>query len=225
MQTNKRLAMLIFLLFLAVLCIIHLIRSINSVAPESGKIEKIFPVCYKVVKFEEHNFLLHVPVEVHTSESFPSSALLETSWMQGSQDDGDPLFCVTVFQKSQKKANPLEWKVEVRVGVTTDPNALEDLLAKSIYTKQSPNILLINQIPFSVFPIQDAGMMKAVSGYSYRTIHEGKGYVLEVLSYGSTYKDGRHATLIREDQLKLHLKAALEIVTSFDFMYHPPTDQ
>jgi hypothetical protein len=221
METNKRLAISIVLTILAVLCIIHIIRNLYSVSPLRTVIDDCVPNSSEIVKFEDHGFYLRVPLGLPIRKNFSYTSLVEDSWMQGSLNRGENLASIYVFYKKQKTPMQLEWTVELRVSVTTDKYSLQDLLTKSAFTDELPEIVQINHIPFSVFPISDAAMMNAVHGYSYRTIHKGKGYVLEVLSHGSTYQDENNPPIVSEDQLQNILQRALSIVKSFNFSETP----
>jgi hypothetical protein len=219
MQNNKRLGILIVLLFIAVLCTLHIIRNLNNISSDYEKYPKLTSSRYiDLIKFEEHNFTLLVPSTTSISDKFPNSSFIEPTWMQGATATGEPVASLSVYHFKLAKAYPSEWRVELRISITTDPFALENIEKKSIYTNQLPEIKLIHEVPFYVFPIQDAGMMKAISGYSYRTIYDGKAYVLEVLSYGSTYKDENYVDLLNDDQINKHIQTALEIIDSFTFI-------
>lgn len=221
METNKRVKLVMLLSFLAVLSIIHIIRNLNSVSLDRSPIDAARPNSSEIVTFKEHGFYLRVPLGMPIGDKFSYNALVEDTWMQGSGGRGENLACIYVFHKEQKTPKALEWVVEVRASITTDKFSLQELLTKSTYTDQAPEIVQINQIPFSVFPISDAAMMKALHGYSYRTIHQGKGYILEILSHGNTYQDEDTPPIVSEDQLQIQMEKALKIVKSFNFSSPP----
>ncbi len=61
-------------------------------------------------------------------------------------------------------------------------------------------------------------MMKFLSGYSYRTIHNGIGYAVEQMKTGSIHRDAISPKDIPDSVLDVYFDQTTAIVKSFQFI-------
>jgi hypothetical protein len=170
---------------------------------------------------ETYGFSVAYPKKINPEITFRKYSSLGDTWMAGASEEskGKALLCIPIFRVTNENSYPRNWNTEIRIGVTTDPIELQTFLSKSTYTDVPPKEEIINGITFYVFPIQDAGMMKFLSGSSYRTIHNGVGYAIERIKTGSIYRDSNNSSKdIPDSVLESYFNQTLSIVNSFQFV-------
>jgi hypothetical protein len=170
---------------------------------------------------ETYGFSISYPKNLIPETTFQKYPSLGDTWMAGASEEskGKALLCIPIFRVTNESSYPRDWNTEVRIGITTDPIELQTFLTKSSYTETPPKEEIINGIIFYVFPIQDAGMMKFLSGFSYRTIHDGVGYAIERIKTGSIYRDSNNSSKdIPDSTLDSYFNQTSKIVKSFQFI-------
>ena len=170
---------------------------------------------------ETYGFSISYPKNLIPETTFQKYPSLGDTWMAGASEEskGKALLCVPIFRVTNESSYPRDWNTEVRIGITTDPIELQSFLTKNSYTETPPKEEIINGITFYVFPIQDAGMMKFLSGFSYRTIHDGVGYAIERIKTGSIYRDSNNSSKdIPDSTLDPYFNQTSKIVKSFQFI-------
>lgn len=100
-----------------------------------------------------------------------------------------------------KNSYPLYFDAETRVGVSTDPGEVAHCTGGLTDQDISGSTITINDIPFTVYTIQDAAMMQYIEGLSYRTVHNNTCYVIEQLKTGSSYHNEEKASDIPQSTL------------------------
>jgi hypothetical protein len=166
-------------------------------------------------------FAISYPSDLRT-EPFSAFHSLNTRWRVNVPADGRGTAVVAIpvlridNSTSTKKAYPLFYDAEVRVGVsdsTADCYSQDDG-----YTMQTVAEVDINGVTWKKFIFGDAAMMQYVSGASYRVIRNGRCYVIEQIRTGSTYRDETMAEAYTDKQLDEIYERTLPIVLSFRFM-------
>jgi hypothetical protein len=212
-KKKKNLLIVVFLLLL--LCATYLI----IVLPGKKKVIKPFNMLITHTD-ERYGFSISYPKIIKSETIFQKYYFLTDLWMAGAQTDstGIPLLSIPLYRVSNDKSYPRYWDVEVRIGVTTDSNELQTFLSKSAFTNAPPEQKIINGVTFYKFPIQDAGMMQFVAGFSYRTIHNGVGYAIEQIKTGSNYREDKSPKDISDKILDDYFNQTNAIVNSFQFI-------
>lgn len=117
--------------------------------------------------------------------------------------------------RTGKEFFPLFFTSEVRVGVSDNTKSCYE--ADQGYTDQQPLSVTLGGVPFKKFTSGDAAMMKYVRVESYRTIHNGKCFVLEQIKNGSNYKDVEMKPGISEVKLGEYYNLGETIIKTFRF--------
>jgi len=216
MKKKKKNLLLIVLLLLFIVCVWILIPKVWS-----GK-KKIIKSPSTLVTYtnDTYGFSLSYPKTITSETNFQKYYFLSVSWMAGAPDEskGTPLLCIPVYQVTNENSYPRYWNTEVQIGVTSDPKDLQTFLSKSAFSNDPPKQEVINGITFYVFPIQNAAMMQFMSGFSYRTIHNGIGYAIEQIKTGSNYRDDNSPKDIPDAVLDAYFKQTDAIIKSFRFI-------
>jgi hypothetical protein len=168
---------------------------------------------------DRYGFTISYPMTIIPQKSFEKYYFLSDNWIAGNPQDvsGSPVLSIPVYRVTNEKTFPRYWDVEVRIGINTNQIYLKTFLTKSYSASQPLRTESINGITFSVFPIEDAGMMQFVSGYSYRTIHNNIGYAIELIKTGSNYRDTADPNDIAETVLESYFKQTTDILNTFKF--------
>lgn len=223
-KQNKRLFLEIFLLVLIAVVVFLLIPKIVPIIKPVIKpiVKPIVKPSSKLTVYtnDAYGFSLSYPKTITSETNFQKYYFLSDSWMAGALEDskGIPLLCIPVYRVTKENSYPRYWNAEVRIGITTDPKELQTFLTKSIYSDVSPRQEVINGITFYVFPIQDAAMMQYMSGFSYRTIHNGIGYAIEQIKTGSNYRDDHSPKDTPDSVLDEYFNQTTAIIKSFQFI-------
>jgi hypothetical protein len=214
-KKNKNFLLVIFLILLFVIGALLLITIALS------KKNQVFQSPSKLATHtnDTYGFSISYPKTITPETKFQKYYFLTDSWMAGTPEGskGDPLLCIPVYRVTNEKSYPRYWNVEVRIGVTTDPIELQTFLSKSTYSDTPPKEEVINNITFYIFPIEDAGMMQFISGFSYRTIHNGIGYAIEQIKTGSNYREDNSQKDIPDSILDSYFNQSKTIINSFNF--------
>lgn len=171
-----------------------------------------------------YGFEISYPKDIKPQESFTSHYHLPQSWRVEAipNEPGTPVVTFPIFSVDRGdgvatgKPYPIYFTAEVRIGVSEmadtcyapDPGYEEQVITNET----------INGIPFKKFEFGSAGMMQYVEGNSYRTIHNGKCYVIEQVKAGSTYRDDTMREGIPEVELQEYYEQGEGIVRTFTFI-------
>jgi hypothetical protein len=169
---------------------------------------------------DTYGFSISYPKTCVPQTKFLKYDLLSDQWMAGATDNskGKPILCIPIIRMVNESSYPRAWNTEVRIGVTEDYTELTSFLFTSEYSTDPPKQEKIGNVMFYVFPIQDTAMMKFVRGYSYRTIHNGVGYAVELLTIGSNYREDKSPKDLSDQVLNEYDKQAEKVVKSFLFL-------
>lgn len=167
-----------------------------------------------------YGFSIAFPKGILPEQTFQKFYLLSNQWMAGASENskGKPLLSIPIYRFTNDSTYPRYWDVEVRIGITTDPEELKTFLSESAFGEEPPQSVVINGITFYQFPITDAGMMQILEGYSYRTIHNGTGYAIEPIKTGSTYREKENPKDIPDAILDSYYEQTKKIVQSFQWI-------
>lgn len=189
--------------------------STKTALPSGAKLEAYTNSTYK--------FTLSYPKEYHTEPFSNFYELNNNDWRvkATSAKRGTPIVSIPVFRIDQGsiatgKKYPLFFTAEVRVGISND--TAQCYSPDDGYTNQKINSVVIGGVTFKKFDFQDSGMMKYVSGSSYRTIRNNKCYVIEQIKHGSTYQDSTMVPGYTEKELEAIYNKTTAIVYSFRFL-------
>lgn len=188
---------------------------------EGKKTVETPPNQLKIHVNETYGFSVAYPKKIKPESTFQKYPSLGDTWMAGASEEskGKALLCIPIFRVTNENSYPRDWITELRIAITTDPIELQTFLTKSSFSDAPPKEEVINGTTFFVFPIQDAGMMKFLSGYSYRTIHGGVGYAIERIKTGSIYRDSNNSSKdIPDSTLDSYFNQTSKIVKSFQFV-------
>lgn len=167
-----------------------------------------------------YGFAISYPSELRT-EPFTVFHALKNSWRVNSPSDirGTSIVSIPVFRidnsTSTKKAYPLFFDTEVRVGVSG--NTADCYARDEGYTMQTVIDTDINGVTWKKFIFGDAAMMQYLSGASYRTIHDDRCYVIEQIRTGSVYRDDSMTESYTDRDLDDFYARTTPIVMSFRF--------
>ena len=168
-----------------------------------------------------NGFIIYYPRELKAESFTPFHLLSSTSWRVNASGlkRGTPVIAVPVFrvdnQALTKKAYPLFYGAEVRVGVSTD---IAQCYAKDDgYADQTITNVVINGVTFKKFVFNNAATLQSIGGASYRTIHNKKCYVIEQVKTGSRYMDEKMTREYTDAQLEAFYQKTTPIVMSFKF--------
>jgi hypothetical protein len=216
MKKNNKYLLFIVLLLLVIVCVWIVIPKVWS-----GK-KKIIKSPSTLVTHtnDTYGFSISYPKTITPETTFQKYYFLSNLWMAGALENskGIPVLCIPVYRVTNENSYPRYWNAEVRIGITTDPLELQTFLTKSAFTDAPPKEKVINGVTFYVFPIEDAGMMQFVNGFSYRTIHNGIGYAIEQIKTGSTYREDNSPKDIPDAVLDDYFKQTDAIIKSFQFV-------
>lgn len=168
----------------------------------------------------EHGFLLTYPNGARVEEEFTTANLSQTWRMNALPDaSGTPLVSITTYETESENSYPRFYRALVRVGSSSDQR--EVAACEEPRTEQAEVELedrVINGIPFKAFQFEGAGMMKYVTGVSYRAVRNETCYAIEAIRSGSTYReDAPSARDIPDEVLDRQFDALDSIVASFQF--------
>jgi len=219
MKVSNKKKMLVGILLFLILMLGYLVFTFF---PVQKGIEKT-PVPLMTYTDFTYGFSIAYPKSIIPEKTFQKYYLLSDQWMAGVNEGskGLSLLALPVFRVTNENSYPRYWNVEVRIGITTDPDELQTLLSESVVGEEPPKSILINGCEFFRFPIKEAGMMQLMEGYSYRTIHGGIGYVIEQIKTGSTYREEESSKDIPDTVLDDYFQQTENIIHSFRFI---PTD-
>lgn len=168
-----------------------------------------------------NNFTIYFPYELQAEPFSPFHLLNKANWRVNATGEkrGTPLIAVPVFrvdnQALTKKAFPLFYGAEVRIGITAD--TAQCYAKDDGYTSQVITNVTINGVTFKKFIFNDQAMQQYIGGASYRTIHNNKCYVIEQVRTGSVYQDASMTTEYTNAQLDAFYARTTPIVMSFKF--------
>lgn len=133
---------------------------------------------------------------------------------------GTPVVDIPVVEIENSSTNgekkyPLFYTARVRVGVSND--IAQCYVTDDGYANQTVTNVTINGVVFKKFIFGDAAMMKYVNGASYRTVHNGKCYVIEQIQNGSIYRDETVVGGYTDTALAAIYAQTTPIVMSFKF--------
>lgn len=171
----------------------------------------------------EYGFMIKFPPNLQSSNTFTTFHEVGNNWRLNASDNnqGKAVVAIPIFTVDQgsvlnkKQQYPLYFRAEVRVGVS--PNIKECYSTDEGYTGQKVTDVSINGVNFKKFSAQDSAMMKYVQSESYRTIHNGKCYVIEQIKNGSSYKDETMTSGIDDTVLANYYNTGATIVKTFKF--------
>lgn len=170
---------------------------------------------------DTYGFSISYPKTCIPQKTFSKYDLLSDRWMAGAPEDtkGKAILCIPIIRIVSDSSYPRTWNTEVRIGVTEDNAELRSFLSKSAYSMDPPKQQKIGNEMFYVFPISDAAMMKFIRGYSYRVIHDGIGYAIEMVTIGSNYREDKSPKDISDQVLSEFDNQAEKIIKSFQFLH------
>ena len=140
----------------------------------------------------EYGFTITYPETASTSDDFSTFYHLAPFYRANgaAEATGTPVFQIIGYATESDHSFPRYYDAMVRIGVSSDAAEVADC------TKITPDTgeealpdAVMNGTTWKVFSFQNAGMMQYLKGVSYRTVHEGKCFVMEKLATGSSYRD------------------------------------
>lgn len=170
---------------------------------------------------EEYNFIIDYNANLQPIPSVITFHDLSNRWRLGVDNYNGkgivtiPIFKVDVLGSAVGKPYPLFYTAEVRVGVSDSVEGCYDLDKK--YPNEKVTDVMINGRAFKRFDFSDAGMMKYVSGSSYRTIKDNKCFAIEQVRNGSSYRDETMTKGLSQATLDAYYAQAGRVVQSFRF--------
>ena len=168
-----------------------------------------------------NNFTIYFPYELKAEAFSPFHLLNKANWRVNATGEkrGTPLIAIPVFrvdnQALTKKAFPLFYGTEVRVGIS--PDTAQCYAKDDGYTSQTITDVIINDVTFKKFIFSDQATQQYIGGASYRTIHNNKCYVIEQVRTGSVYQDASMTKEYTNAQLDAFYARTTPIVMSFKF--------
>jgi hypothetical protein len=175
---------------------------------------------------DTYGFEVTYPKDLNPETSFRKYYALSDKWRSQAPEEqqGNAIVAIPVFRVDNPdgvatgKPYPIYFSAEVRVGASSDPQAVADCLKTDPgYTEQKHETVDLNGTQFERFEFGDAAMMQYVQGVSYRTVHNGTCFAMEQLKAGSTYKDESMTAGIPEEQLDVYYSQAGEMARTFRF--------
>jgi hypothetical protein len=139
-----------------------------------------------------YGFTLKYPAHATEHDEFSTSYILSQQWRAEAPLDstGTPVVEIVGYHTESDHSYPREYTAMVRVGVSTSTADIASCTKTTADTGETALAdAVINGTTWKAFSFGDAATMHFVQGVSYRTVHDGKCYVMEKLATGSSYKD------------------------------------
>lgn len=140
----------------------------------------------------EYGFTLQYPSTAIEHDEFSTSYILSQQWRAEApvNSTGTPVVEIVGYHTESDHSFPREFTAMVRVGVATSSKDIASCTKVTLDTGETAVAdAVINGTTWKAFSFGDAATMHYVKGISYRTIHEGKCFVMEKLATGSSYMD------------------------------------
>lgn len=179
-----------------------------------------------VYRNDTYGFEISYPKNLSPEASFRKYYALSDKWRSQAAENqnGIAIVAIPVFRITNEngiatgKPYPLYFSAEVRVGVSSDPQAVADCLKTDPgYTEQKHETVTLNGAQFERFEFADAAMMQYVQGVSYRAVHDGKCFAIEQLRAGSNYRDETMPSGTPDSALDAYYAQAGDIAKTFRF--------
>lgn len=176
---------------------------------------------------DAYGFELTYPKKLVPKTTFRQYYALSDKWRSQAPEGqaGVAVVAIPVFRVDNPldgvatgKPYPLYFSAEVRVGVSTDTQAVADCLKTDPgYTDQKHETVTLNGAQFEKFEFGDAAMMQYSQGVSYRTVRNNTCFAVEQLKAGSIYRDDSMTAGIPDSQLDAYYAQAGEMAQTFRF--------
>jgi hypothetical protein len=173
-----------------------------------------------------YGFEISYPKDLFTETSFRKYYALSDKWRSQAPDEqlGIAVVAIPVFRVNNEdgiatgKPYPLYFSAEVRVGVSSNAQAVADCLKTDPgYVEQKHETVTLNGAQFERFEFADAAMMQYSQGVSYRAVHNNMCFAIEQLKAGSNYRDETMGSGISDAALDVYYAQAGEIAKTFKF--------
>lgn len=150
---------------------------------EVAPAQKTAPAGYKTFASTRYGFRLNYPPDLVLHHSFKSSYLAADGWktyMGPDAPPGQPLVAL-IMPGSNNITDG-----ELRIGVSRDPAAVATCTALSNAARpDTKKQVMIDGVPFTAFKAADAAMSHYLVVKSFRGVHRGTCYALDVLVFGT----------------------------------------
>lgn len=138
---------------------------------------------YRTYTSERYGIKVHYPANLELRHTFSRSYLAADGWrtyMGPDAPPGRPLIALVIPASNEVTAG------ELRIGASRDPAALKTCSRLPAAARPpSRGQVMIDGVPFTTFKAADAGMSHYLIVKSYRGVHRGTCYALDVLVYGT----------------------------------------
>lgn len=173
---------------------------------------------YRNIKY---GFQVQYPTNLVPEKTFKTFYHLSDKWraeIYGENPKGVPIVSFPVFRIENGRYYPRYYSAEVRIGASSDSEDIKNCLISDPNNLATSTEEIINGVAFKKFPIQNAGMMQYLQGYSYRTVHNNACFAVEQLAAGSNYRDQNSPNDLDDSVLDSYFAKAGEIVKTFKFI-------
>lgn len=162
----------------------------------------------------EHGFTLRYPSSSRIEEPFSGFWRVNAP----ASATGTPLLGIIGYETKSEKAYPRSYSALVRVAFSTHKDEVKNCEKPTAEEGEEalPDRTIQGTI-WKAFSFEDAAMQKYVKGVSYRTLHEGKCFALEMIAKGSSYREEESAQDIPQETLDAAYASLDDIVESFAF--------
>lgn len=138
---------------------------------------------YRMFSSERYDIKLRYPADLELRHTFQGSTLAAAGWrtyMGPDAPPGRPLVALVIPASNEVTTG------ELRIGVSRNPAAVKTCLQLPDAARPaSRGRVMIDGVPFTTFKAADAGMSHYLIVKSYRGLHEGTCYALDVLVFGT----------------------------------------
>jgi hypothetical protein len=161
---------------------------------------------------ETFGFRINYPADFEAKQHFDGNYFTSSgSWkvLAGQNEQGSPVLTLVL-----KGSNEIT-RGELRVGVSRDPESIRSCLQPPpgyLLPTQQPSHTKFGGADFATFEVSDAGMGHRLDAHSYRTIHAGACYAIDLLVTGTRADvyDPLRAPPFSDAHALKHLQQALQ---------------
>lgn len=166
--------------FFPLLIALSMLTACSSMAPVSKSIPQSGQQTFKS---ERYGIQIRYPADLELHHTFSRSYLAADGWrtyMGPDAPPGQPLVALTMPASNQVTTG------ELRIGVSRAPAAVETCAHLPAAARpETREQVMIDGVPFTTFKARDAGMSHYLIVKSYRGVHQGTCYALDVLVFGT----------------------------------------
>ncbi|MGH8274854.1 MAG: hypothetical protein ACRES9_11505 [Gammaproteobacteria bacterium] len=131
---------------------------------------------------KNYGIAIRYPADFHASSGFSHGYLQNGSWKTyaGPKSKGQPIVALTLAKSNQVT------DAELRIGASRDSQAVATCMKPSDGARpESPGHAVLDGVNFVTFDAGDAAMSHYLDVKSYRAVHDGTCYAIDLLVYGT----------------------------------------